>query len=149
MKSEPDEFSIADLSQKGTAFWDGVRNYQVRNLFRDTMSIGDKALFYHSNAGPKTGVVGVMEIVSNAYPDHTQFVSKSKYYDKKSSPEHPRWLGVEVRFVKKLPLVTLARLKSLEALIDSLLIKRGTRLSVLPLTKRQFHAIISLSEASV
>lgn len=147
MKSEPKEFSIDMLKQKKRTFWDGIRNYQVRNMLRDDFKKGDKALFYHSNAGVETGVVGVMEIAGEAYPDHTQFDQESKYYDPKSTQENPRWLGVDVQFVEKLPcLVTLAGLKEEKSLSGLPLVKKGNRLSIMPLTKAQFEKIVKMSQ---
>jgi predicted RNA-binding protein with PUA-like domain len=147
MKSEPSAFSIADLEKKGQAFWDGIRNYQVRNMLRDEMRVGDRALFYHSSAGSETGVVGVMEIVSEACPDNTQFDQKSKYYDEKSDRKNPRWLGVEVRFVEKLPrLVTLTELKEEAILADMPLVQKGNRLSIMPLAKIQYERILKIAK---
>ncbi len=147
MKSEPEEFSIEDLRRKRRAFWDGIRNYQVRNMLRDDFKKGDRALFYHSNAGAEIGVVGVMEVVKEAYADSTQFESKSKYFDAKSTKESPRWLGVDVEFLEKLPrLVTLAELKGEESLAELPLVKKGNRLSVMQITKGQFEKIIKMSK---
>jgi len=150
MKSEPGEFSLLDLKGKRRAFWDGIRNYQVRNMLRDEMRVGDRALFYHSNAGAETGVVGVMEVVKNAYPDATQFDKKSKYYDAKSDYSNPRWLGVEVEFIHELPrLVSLAELKGELAFQELPLIKKGNRLSIIKLTKVQFEKIVKLANKKV
>ncbi len=144
-KSEPDEFSIDDLAKKGSSFWDGIRNYQVRNMIRDSMKIGDKALFYHSNAGLDTGVVGEMEVVSEALPDPTQFDSKSHYYDAKSLPENPRWLGAEMKFTSRFSkVVRLAELKGESLLKASPLIKKGNRLSIIPLTAVQYKRLVHL-----
>lgn len=147
MKSEPSECSIDDLAYKRRIFWDGIRNYQVRNLLRDDFSVGDRALFYHSNAGVETGVVGVMEVASKAYSDQTQFNPNSKYFDPRSSAESPRWLGVDVIFVQKFPrLVTLTELKNEQSLIGLPLVKRGNRLSVMSLSKIQFETICKMSK---
>lgn len=144
MKSEPSEFSIDDLQETGEAFWDGVRNYQVRNMFRDIMRVGDKALFYHSNT-KEIGIVGEMEISQTAIIDHTQFDSKSKYYDEKSSKENPRWIGPSVRFVKKFKkIVSLDKLKTDRIFSDLPFIKKGNRLSVIQITKEQFQKICEL-----
>lgn len=147
MKSEPSEFSIDDLTRRKRAFWDGIRNYQVRNMLRDDFKKGDVALFYHSNAGSEIGVIGVMEVVSEAYPDPTQFDPKSKYYDAKSTKENLRWLGVDVQFIEKLPrLVTLAELKAERSLAQLPLVRKGNRLSVMQITKKQFEKIIRMSK---
>ena len=147
MKSEPDCYSIDDLKRDRTDMWDGVRNYQVRNMMRDDMQVGDIALFYHSNAGQETGVAGVMKIASVAYPDPTQFDPKSEHPDPKSDPENPRWLCVDVRFVKKLPrVVTLQELKTYKTLHDMKLLQKGNRLSVMPITKAHFERITKLAE---
>jgi predicted RNA-binding protein with PUA-like domain len=147
MKSEPEEFSIDDLRQKRRAFWDGIRNYQVRNMLRDDFKKGDVALLYHSSAGAETGVVGVMEVVSDAYFDPTQFDSKSKYYDEKSTKQNPRWFGVEVQFIEKLPrLVSLTELRREKSLVESPLVKKGNRLSVIEITKGPFERIVMMSK---
>ena len=126
--------------------WDGCRNYQVRNFMRDTMQVGDKALFYHSNAGNETGVVGEMKIASKAYPDPTQFDPKSEHPDPKSDPENPRWLCVDVQFVRKLPrVVTLAELKLDPQLEGMPVLQKGNRLSVMPISAQHYDRVISLS----
>lgn len=146
MKSEPSEFSITDLERVGQQLWDGVRNYQVRNMFRDDMSMGDKALFYHSSS-KEIGVVGEMSIISPAQIDPTQFDPQSKYYDLKSTKENPRWLGPVVSFEKKFKhIVTLAEIK-LNPLFSTLpLIKQGNRLSVIPISREHYSAIVKLSK---
>ena len=111
MKSEPDVYGIDDLKRDKVEPWDGIRNYQVRNMFRDQMKVGDLAFFYHSNCKPPA-VVGIMTIASEAYPDHTQFDPKSRYYDAKSDKENPRWLLVDVKYKRKLKReITLQELK--------------------------------------
>lgn len=146
MKSEPGEFSLADLQRKQRAFWDGIRNYQVRNMLRDDMMVGDRALFYHSNAGAETGVVGVMEVVEEATPDPAQFDPASKYYDAASTRELPRWLGVWVEFREVLPrVVGLAELKNCKSFFGSPLVQKGNRLSVMQLSKAQFEKVILLA----
>ena len=146
MKSEPSEFSINDLKKVGTEPWDGVRNYQVRNMFRDEFRVGDSALFYHSNCA-EIGVVGEMEVVSEAYPDPTQFDLNSDHYDQKSDPEQPRWLLVDVQFTKKYPcVVTLAELKANPRFSDMPLVQKGNRLSVMPITKQHYQAITKLAK---
>lgn len=148
MKSEPDCFSIDDLASrpKQTEMWDGVRNYQVRNMFRDQMKKGDKAFFYHSSC-EVPGIVGVMSIASNAYPDPTQFDPKHDHYDPKSKPEEPRWLLVDVKFERKLKKpVTLATLREHEKHLKGLLVLApGTRLSVTPVRREHWDYILGLA----
>ena len=144
MKSEPDDYSIDDLERDGSEPWDGIRNYQVRNMFRDDMKIGDQALFYHSSC-KVPAVVGVMTISSAAYPDPTQFDSRSNHYDAKSKQEEPRWLLVDVAFDRKLKRpITLKELKEHPGLHDFLLNKRGNRLSVFPVSKDHWNLILGL-----
>ncbi|MCA8409923.1 MAG: EVE domain-containing protein [Burkholderia multivorans] len=142
MKSEPDEASIDDLAHapQRTLPWTGVRNYQARNFMRDTMKIGDGVLFYHSSC-PEPGIAGLAEVASTPYPDPTQFDPKSPYYDPKSSPESPRWLLVDVRFVKKTPLVSLAALREHDELADMRVLARGNRLSITPVTHAEWKFI--------
>jgi predicted RNA-binding protein with PUA-like domain len=144
MKSEPEEFSIDALAKKKTEPWNGVRNYQARNFMRDDMKIGDGVLFYHSNC-EEPGVVGLAEIRSEAYPDPTQFDPKSDYYDAGSKREEPRWLLVEVGYTRKLKrTVSLAELKSKPELEDLALVKKGNRLSIIPVSKKEWDFILSL-----
>lgn len=142
MKSEPDEASIDDLAHapQRTLPWTGVRNYQARNFMRDTMKIGDGVLFYHSSC-PEPGIAGLAEVASTPYPDPSQFDPKSPYYDPKSSPESPRWLLVDVRFVKKTPLVPLAALREHDELADMRVLARGNRLSITPVTRAEWKFI--------
>ncbi|MBU9690605.1 EVE domain-containing protein [Burkholderia multivorans] len=142
MKSEPDEASIDDLAHapQRTLPWTGVRNYQARNFMRDTMKIGDGVLFYHSSC-PEPGIAGLAEVASTPYPDPTQFDPKSPYYDPKSSPESPRWLLVDVRFVKKTPLVPLAALREHDELADMRVLARGNRLSITPVTRAEWKFV--------
>lgn len=146
MKSEPQEFSIDDLERVGEQLWDGVRNYQVRNMFRDDMKVGDKALFYHSSCGD-IGVVGEMEVVKKAEPDPAQFNPKSKYFDPKSTVENPRWLGPVVKFKKKYKhLVPLSEIK-LNPIFDTLpLVKKGNRLSAFPISKEHYIELSKLAK---
>lgn len=137
IKSEPSEFSIDDLvkSKNKTTCWDGVRNYQARNFIRDEMKLGDKVLFYHSNAEPNA-VVGVCEVVREAYPDHTQFDSKHIHFDPKADKQNPTWFMVDVKLVKKFKrAVTLEEIKKNPKLAKMRLVQRGNRLSVLPVTE--------------
>lgn len=147
MKSEPSEYSIDDLKRDKTGFWFGIRNYQVRNMLRDNFRVGDLALFYHSSAGKETGVVGVMKITKAATSDETQFNKKSKYFDSKSTPESPRWLGVEVKFVRKFPcLLTLSKIKAEKRFSDLPLLKKGNRLSIMPISETHFNEISRLAD---
>ena len=145
MKSEPEDFSIDDLARVGTEPWTGVRNYQARN-FMKAMRPGDGVLFYHSNTGIP-GIYGVAEVASDAYPDPTQFRRTSKYHDPKSTQADPRWQLVDVRFVRRLRApVTLARIRDeSDALGDGFeLLRRGSRLSVMPVTAAQWTHLLSL-----
>ncbi|KFN47409.1 hypothetical protein N787_08765 [Arenimonas metalli CF5-1] len=146
MKSEPDEFSIEALEKVGREPWTGVRNYQARNFMMKDMKVGDGILFYHSNCAVP-GVAGLAEVVSVAYPDPTQFQKKSDYYDAASKPEEPRWWLVDVGFVRKLKRVV--SLDDMRAEAETLgedfaLLRRGNRLSVLPVTAAQYKHILSL-----
>lgn len=144
MKSEPDVYGIDDLKRDKVEPWDGIRNYQVRNMFRDQMKVGDLAFFYHSNCKPPA-VVGIMTIASEAYPDHTQFDPKSTYYDAKSDKESPRWLLVDVKYKRKLKReITLQELKENKKLEDFRLNQKGNRLSVIPVKKSEWDLILSL-----
>ncbi len=145
MKSEPDCYSLADLKKDGVEHWDGVRNYQVRNMMRDQMQIGDRALFYHSNASKETGVVGEMDIVSKAYPDPTQFDPKSEHPDPKSDPVNPRWLCVDVKYHSTFKrLVSLSELKVDPKLEGNSVTRKGNRLSVMPISKKHYEHIVKL-----
>jgi len=145
MKSEPDTYSIDDLiAAGGPAMWEGCRNWTVRNYFRDGMTPGDMAFFYHSNI-PPIGIIGTMEIVGPAYPDPTQFDPKSHYYDPKSNPERPRWLLRDVVFKEKfLRTITLQELKEMPGLEKSAVTQKGQRLSVMPVTPEEWEIINSL-----
>ncbi|MCA9366183.1 EVE domain-containing protein [Candidatus Kaiserbacteria bacterium] len=145
MKSEPSCYSIDDLKRDKKTMWDGVRNYQVRNMMRDQMQAGDLALFYHSST-KEVGVVGVMEIVGKAYPDPTQFDPKSDHPDPTSDPKSPRWLCVDVAFKQKFPqVVSLELLKESKPLQQLQILKRGNRLSVTPVTKNEFECILKMA----
>lgn len=144
MKSEPDVYSIDDLAANSPAMWEGCRNYTVRNFFRDTMSMGDLAFFYNSNSDP-SGIIGIMEIVSEAYPDPTQFDPTSHYFDPKSPLDAPRWLLRDVSFREKFArVVPLAELRTIPGLEEMLVIKKGQRLSVLPVAEDEWRLITSL-----
>jgi len=144
MKSEPDAYSIDDLARDKTTNWNGVRNYQARNFMRDQMKIGDKVLYYHSNCDPP-GIVGIAEVNKLAYPDPSQFDKKSKYYDEKSSTEDPRWLNVDIRFVKKIAPVTLEDLRGHEALASMRILQRGNRLSITPVDPKEWKEVMALA----
>jgi len=148
MKSEPDVFGIDDLAAcpEQTEPWDGVRNYQARNMMRDEMKVGDQAFFYHSNCD-EPGIVGIMEVVKEGYPDHTAFDPENKYYDPKSNPENPRWFMVNLRYVRRLRRnISLAELKEYaEGPLEGMpLVRRGNRLSVMPVTPEQWDFILNL-----
>jgi len=146
MKSEPGEFSIDDLERRPgqTEHWDGVRNYQARNMMRDDMRTGDLVFFYHSNC-ETPGIVGIARIVREAYPDHTAFDPDDKHFDPASKQENPRWLMVDVQFVRKLKrTITLAELKDNPALEGLALIRRGNRLSIMPVEQAMWDFILSL-----
>ncbi len=144
MKSEPDVFSIDDLKKKKVEPWNGVRNYQARNFMRD-MLLGDQILFYHSNAD-EIGVAGLMEVCARAYPDPTQFDAKSEYFEPKSTPENPRWSLVDVKFIEKFQrILTLETLKNTPELEGLLLLRKGSRLSVIPVEARHFKIILKLA----
>jgi len=144
MKSEPNEFSIEDLKRKQREPWTGVRNYQARNFMRDEMQKGNRIFFYHSNCA-QPGIVGIAQVASAAYPDPTQFDPQSNYFDPVSKPENPRWLLVDIAYERTLKrVITLDELKTRTELLDFALIKRGNRLSVMPVSKAQWEFILSL-----
>ena len=144
MKSEPDVYSIDDLERDGREMWDSIRNYQARNMMRDDMRIGDQVFFYHSNC-KEPAVVGVARVASKPYPDPTQFDQGSKYYDPKSNQDDPRWILVDVEFVRKFDKpVTLAEIKAHPGLDDMILTRRGNRLSIMPVSKAHWDVILGL-----
>jgi predicted RNA-binding protein with PUA-like domain len=145
MKSEPDAFSIDDLKKVKNEPWSGVRNYQARNFMWKDMMLGDGVLFYHSNA-KIPGIAGLAKVASSAYPDPTQFDPESDYWDPKATLEKPRWFLVDVSFERKFSAVlSLETLKAnADILGDFVLLNRGTRLSVLPVTKAQWQTILKL-----
>ncbi|MBI5912434.1 MAG: EVE domain-containing protein [Betaproteobacteria bacterium] len=142
MKSEPDELSIDDLARapRQSTAWFGVRNYQARNFMRDQMRIGDQVLFYHSSCA-EPGIAGLAEVCANAYPDETQFDRKSKHYDAKATRDKPRWVNVEVKFVKKTRLLGLTELRQHKALAGMRLLARGNRLSITPVDPDEWKFI--------
>lgn len=149
MKSEPDEFGIDDLyrAPNRTAPWDGVRNYQARNMLRDEIREGDGVLFYHSSCTPP-GVAGLARVVRAGYPDASAWDPASPYYDPASSPEKPRWYGVDVQWQARFPnLLSLAELRAEPALADMALLRKGSRLSVMPVTDDEWRAILAMAEA--
>ena len=145
-KSEPSEFSIQDLAnaKRKTTFWDGVRNYQARNFLRDEIKVGDRVLYYHSNADP-SAVVGVAKVIREGYPDHTAWDPNDKHYDEKSSADNPRWFMVDIQletiFKRPMPLPELREIKSLK---NMELLRKGSRLSVQPVRKSEFDRIVKL-----
>ena len=144
MKSEPDAFSIDDLKRKKREAWDGVRNYQARNFMRDGMRPGDQVFFYHSNCAVP-GIAGIAEVATDAYPDPSQFDPKSKYFDPGSSRDNPRWMLVDVKFVKKLKrTISLDELKGDPALEGMALLRKGNRLSVMPVEAAHWEYILAL-----
>lgn len=146
MKSEPSVFSIDDLMQREGQKepWDGVRNYQARNMMRDQMKVGDDVFFYHSNC-EIPGIVGIARIASESYPDPTQFMQGHPHFDPKSKPEQPSWYLVEVSFVRKLNrVISLSELKERTELQDFPLVRRGNRLSVMPVSGPEWNFILTL-----
>ena len=142
MKSEPDVFSILDLKRDKTSLWDGVRNYQARNFMMNDMKVGDEVLFYHSNAKPP-GIAGLATISKKATPDPTAQDPKSKYFDPKASEEKPIWFCVEVKYKKAFPrLLPLDEMKSMKALKDMMVLKKGMRLSIQPVSEKDFKYVV-------
>ena len=149
MKCEPSAYSIDDLQRDKTTTWEGVRNYQARNFMRDTMQIGDLALFYHSNADP-SGVVGVMKIARTGYPDHFAFKPDHKYYDARSTPDKPLWYMVDVAFVTKFArILPLQQIKGESRLKGIMVAQKGSRLSIQPLSEEHFKIICELAGCSL
>ena len=147
VKTEPDVFSIQDLAKapKQTTCWDGVRNYQARNMLRDQMKLGDRVLVYHSSTEPMA-IVGIATVVKEGYPDHTAWDKKDPHYDPDSTKESPRWFMVDIQLERIFdrPL-TLAELRKNPALKEMELLRKGSRLSVQPVTKSQFEAVVKLA----
>ena len=147
MKSEPNTYSIEDLRRDGQTSWEGVRNYQARNFMRDDMKVGDKVLFYHSSAKP-AGVAGLARVVREAYPDAYAWQEGHPYFDPKTDPANPRWFMVDVEFVEAFAeVVALAELKAEPALAEMLVIRKGQRLSVMPVSAQEFEAVAAMGRA--
>jgi predicted RNA-binding protein with PUA-like domain len=149
MKSEPSVFSIDDLKSmpQRTEHWDGVRNYQARNMMRDQMKVGDQAFFYHSNC-KVPGIAGLMEVVRDGYPDHTAFDPGGKYFDEKSDPDNPRWFMVDVKYIRHTQrVIPLSEIKSHPQLETMPLVRKGNRLSIMPVSKREWELILSIEES--
>lgn len=146
-KSEPRAYSIDDLVKDKKTFWDGVRNYQVRNMLRDEIQVGDRVFFYHSNAKPMA-IVGTAEVIKPGYPDHTAFDPKEKHFDKKSDPDNPTWFMVDISLIQKLDKpVTREDLKSDEFTSGMAVMQKGSRLSITPVTAEQWKAVHRLAGA--
>lgn len=146
MKSEPEAFSIDHLQARPgqTEHWDGVRNYQARNMMRDEMKIGDQVFFYHSNCA-EPGIVGIAKVARESYPDFTAFDPDDKHFDPKSHPDKPSWFMVDVQFVRKLSrTISLRELKLKAELANLALLRRGNRLSIMPVSEQQWHFILGL-----
>ena len=146
LKSEPDTFGVDALAKlpKRTSMWDGVRNYQARNMIRDDMRRGDEGFFYHSSCA-EPGIVGIVEIVREAYPDPTAFDPESPYYDPQSKPDQPRWYVVDVRLKRRTRrLIPLSELRAAPALSEMLLLRRGNRLSITPVSDTDWDYILSI-----
>jgi len=142
MKSEPDECSIDDAlaAPQATVPWTGVRNYQARNFMRDAMEVGDGVLFYHSSC-PEPGIAGIARVASDVYPDPTQFEPKSPYFDPKSTPDKPRWLLRDVQAAKKTRLLSLAEMRATPGLAEMVVLQRGSRLSITPVSAEHWRLI--------
>jgi predicted RNA-binding protein with PUA-like domain len=148
MKSEPDAFGINDLYKKPnqTEHWDGVRNYQARNMMRDAMKLGDQVFFYHSNC-EQPGIVGIMEVVKEGYPDFTAFDPDDAHFDPKSDPDKPRWMMVDVKFVKTLSrTISLRELKARQELVNMAVVRPGNRLSIMPVSADEWQFILGLEQ---
>ena len=150
-KSEPSAFSIdhLDKAARKTAPWDGVRNYQARNFLRDDVQIGDLVLFYHSREEP-LGIFGTMRVAKAGYPDKTAFDPESKYYDPKSDPDHPRWYLVDVKLIEKFPEPVTREMLEADSMTSKMMVmKRGMRLSIQPVTREEFEAVHRLAGVSM
>jgi len=148
VKSEPDVFSIDDLAaaKQQTTHWDGVRNYQARNMLRDDFRVGDPVLFYHSNAEP-TAIVGTAKVVRAGYPDFTAWDKRDPHFDPKSTAENPRWFMVDIRLVQRFSApLTLSHLRTIPELQDMVLLRKGSRLSVQPVSPQHYATIVRCAE---
>jgi predicted RNA-binding protein with PUA-like domain len=148
IKSEPTSYSIDDLMNepRKTTCWHGVRNYQARNFMRDEMKIGNQIFFYHSSC-KEIGVAGIVEVCSEPYPDFSAFDANDHHFDPKSNPDNPRWMMVDVRFVKKFSrVITLAELRESKTLSDMLILRKGNRLSITPVTKKEWDTVLRMSD---
>ena len=146
MKCEPNVYSISDLERDGWTFWEGVRNYQARNFMRDEFRVGDHVLFYHSNADP-SGVAGLATVIRDAYVDHFAQDPENKYFDPKATPDNPRWVMVDIQFVKKFQtVIALQEMRHHPTLSDMMVLQKGSRLSITPITKANYEYISALSE---
>ena len=144
MKTEPSVYSIDDLQKDKKEHWEGVRNYQARNFMKNDMRIGDKVLFYHSNAKP-SGIYGLAKVCKEAYPDFTSWDKKSRYYDPRSTKENPRWFMVDVCFIEKFDrVISLKELKENKKLKNMVVVQKGSRLSVQPVFKKDFNEILKM-----
>lgn len=144
LKSEPESFSITDLARAGTEPWDGIRNYQARNFLRDGMTVGDQVFIYHSSC-PQPGIVGLGHVASDAYPDPTQFDPDNHHHDGGSDPDNPRWWLVDIAFDRTLDrVIALNELKERPELDGLALVRRGNRLSVMPVEAEHWEFILSL-----
>jgi len=149
MKSEPDVYSISDLERNTTTTWEGVRNYQARNFMRDDMKIGDLVLYYHSNTAVP-GIVGLARVCKESYPDFTAFDKKSNYFDPKSDPENPRWMMVDVEYLCTFDeVVSLQALKEEKSLSEMKVVQRGQRLSVQPVTLKEFKQVCKMAGVNI
>lgn len=148
MKCEPEAFSIDDLERDGVTSWEGVRNFQARNLLRDDVKVGDGVLYYASNAEP-SGVTGVAEVAREGYPDPFAWKRGHKYFDPKTDRENPTWYAVDIRFVEKFPgIVPLAQLKATAGLEKMVVTQKGSRLSVQPVTAHEFEVVCRLGRSA-
>ncbi len=140
MKSEPDAYSIDALAKDKVTAWTGVRNFQARNFMKEQMALGDLAFFYHSNCDPP-GIVGIMQVAKLAYPDETQYDKKSDYFEPKATRDKPYWYHVDVKFVRKVPIVPLEELRKHKELANMRILQRGNRLSITPVDPREWEFI--------
>jgi len=147
IKSEPSAYSIDDLKRDKSTFWEGVRNYQARNFMMKEMSVGDQALFYHSSAEPP-GAVGIAEVSGPAEPDPTQFDASDSHYDPKATPANPIWHCVQVKFKQKfIRQVSLPELRERKDLQNMVLLRKGSRLSIQPVTEQEFRLVSKLGSS--